>query len=82
MRVTGSDEGQSVSFHDVTDRVRAEQDAARLAGERADALAASGAATGRLQILSAASARLAGTLEVDELLQILSDVSSTASARA
>ena len=66
--------GSAVYFHDITGRVRAEQDAARLAGERADALAASGAATGRLQILSGAGARLAGTLEVDELLQILSDV--------
>jgi PAS domain S-box-containing protein len=74
VRATPSAEGLSVSFHDITGRVRAEQDAARLAGEREDALAASGAATGRLQILSAASARLAGTLEVDEVLDILSEV--------
>src|SRR4051812_7045694 len=71
---TPSADGLSLYFHDVTDRVRAEQDAARLAGEREDALAASGAATGRLQILSGASARLAGTLEVDEVLKILADV--------
>ena len=71
---TPSEDGLSVYFHDITDRVLAERDAARLAGERADALAATGAATGRLQILSAASARLAGTLEVAELLGILSDV--------
>ncbi len=74
VRAIPSEDGLSVYFHDITGRVRAEQDAARLAGERADALAASGAATGRLQILSGAGARLAGTLEVDELLQILSDV--------
>jgi hypothetical protein len=74
VRVMPSAEGLSVSFSNITSRVRAEQDAARLAGEREEALAASGAATGRLQILSAASARLAGTLEVDELLQILTDV--------
>ncbi|MBE2320090.1 SpoIIE family protein phosphatase [Solirubrobacter sp. CPCC 204708] len=74
VRATPGEDGLSVYFHDITGRVRAEQDAARLAGEREDALAASGAATGRLQILSAASARLAGTLEVDELLTILSDV--------
>jgi PAS domain S-box-containing protein len=73
-RAAPSAEGLSVSYHDITSRVRAEQDAARLAGEREEALAASGAATGRLQILSTASARLAGTLEVEELLQILSDV--------
>ena len=66
-RVTPSDDGLSVYFHDITNRVRAEQ-------EREEALAETGAATGRLQILSAASARLAGTLEVDELLRILGDV--------
>ncbi len=74
VRATPTGDGISVYFHDITDRVRAEQDLARLAGEREDALAASGAATGRLQILSAASARFAGTLEVDELLEIISDV--------
>ena len=74
VRAMRSDDGLSVYFHDITDRVRAEQDAARLAGEREDALAASGAATGRLQILSAASVRLAGTLEIEELLRILADV--------
>ena len=60
VRATPSEDGLSVYFHDITDRVRAER-------EREEA-------TGRLQILSAASARLAGTLEVDELLAILSDV--------
>ena len=40
VRATPSDDGLSVYFHDITDRVRAEQDAARLAGERAEALAA------------------------------------------
>lgn len=74
VRAIPGEDGLSVYFHDITGRVRAEQDAARLAGERADALAASGAATGRLQLLSGASARLAGTLEADELLKILSDV--------
>ena len=74
VRAIPSEDGLSVYFHDITGRVRAQQDVARLAGERAEALAASGAATGRLQILSGAGARLAGTLEVDELLQILSDV--------
>lgn len=74
VRAIPSGDGLSVYFHDITDRVRAEQDAARLAGEREDALAASGAATGRLQILSGASARLAGTLEAEEILTILSDV--------
>jgi PAS domain S-box-containing protein len=74
VRAIPSEDGLSIYFHDITSRVRAEQDAARLAGEREDALAASGAATGRLQILSAASARLAGTLEADELLSILTDV--------
>ena len=54
VRAIPSEDGLSVYFHDITGRVRAEQDAARLAGERADALAASGAATGRLQILSGA----------------------------
>jgi PAS domain S-box-containing protein len=67
VRVTPTDDGISVYFHDITSRVRAEQ-------ERAAALEETGAATGRLQILSAASARLAGTLEVDELLRILGDV--------
>ena len=67
VRVTPSDDGISVYFHDITRGVRAEQ-------EREAALEQTGAATGRLQILSAASARLAGTLEVDELLRILSDV--------
>lgn len=67
VRVTPNDDGISVYFHDITNRVRAEQ-------AREDALAETGAATGRLQILSAASARLAGTLEVDELLRILGDV--------
>jgi PAS domain S-box-containing protein len=67
VRVTPNDDGLSVYFHDITNRVRAEQ-------EREEALAETGAATGRLQILSAASARLAGTLEVDELLRILGDV--------
>jgi PAS domain S-box-containing protein len=67
VRVTPSDDGLSVYFHDITNRVRAEK-------EREEALAETGAATGRLQILSAASARLAGTLEVDELLRILGDV--------
>ena len=74
VRATPNDDGLSVYFHDITNRVRAEQDAVRLAGEREAALAETGAATGRLQILSAASARLAGTLEVDELLRILGDV--------
>ncbi|MDA0183927.1 SpoIIE family protein phosphatase [Solirubrobacter phytolaccae] len=74
VRAIPSEDGLSVYFHDITGRVRAEQDAARLAGEREDALAASGAATGRLQILSGASARLAGTLEAEEILTILSDV--------
>ena len=74
VRATPSDDGLSIYFHDITNRVRAEQDAVRLAGERQAALAETGAATGRLQILSAASARLAGTLEVDELLRILGDV--------
>ena len=60
VRATPTGDGISVYFHDITDRVRAEQD-----GD---------AATGRLQILSAASARLAGTLEIDELLEILTDV--------
>ena len=60
VRATPTGDGISVYFHDITDRVRAEQD-----GD---------AATGRLQILSAASARLAGTLEIDELLEIISDV--------
>ena len=67
VRVTPSDDGLSVYFHDISNRVRAEQ-------EREAALEETGAATGRLQILSAASARLAGTLEVDELLRILGDV--------
>jgi PAS domain S-box-containing protein len=67
VRATPSDDGISVYFHDITSRVRAEQ-------EREAALEQTGAATGRLQILSAASARLAGTLDVDELLQILGDV--------
>lgn len=74
VRAIPSGDGLSVYFHDITDRVRAEQDAARLAGERKDALAASGAATGRLQILSGASARLAGTLEAEEIFTILADV--------
>jgi PAS domain S-box-containing protein len=67
VRATPSDDGLSVYFHDISNRVRAER-------EREAALEQTGAATGRLQILSAASARLAGTLEVDELLQILGDV--------
>ena len=67
VRATPSDDGISVYFHDITSRVRAEQ-------EREAALEQTGAATGRLQILSAASARLAGTLDVDELLRILGDV--------
>jgi PAS domain S-box-containing protein len=67
VRVTPSDHGISVYFHDITSRVRAEQ-------EREAALEQTGAATGRLQILSAAGARLAGTLDVDELLRILGDV--------
>ena len=54
VRATPSQDGVSVYFHDITDQVRAER-------ERE-------AATGRLQILAAAGARLAGTLEVDELL--------------
>jgi len=65
--VTPNQDGISVHFHDITARVRAER-------ERQEALDETGAATGRLQILSAAGARLAGTLEVDELLRILSDV--------
>ena len=60
VRATPSQDGVSVYFHDITDQVRAEH-------ERE-------AATGRLQILAAAGARLAGTLEVDELLAILADV--------
>jgi PAS domain S-box-containing protein len=60
VRVTPGEDGLSVYFHDITDRVRAER-------EREEA-------TGRLQILSAAGVRLAGTLEVDELLEILGDV--------
>ncbi|HEX6020910.1 MAG TPA: SpoIIE family protein phosphatase [Solirubrobacter sp.] len=60
VRVTRTEDGLSIYFHEITDRVRAER-------EREEA-------TGRLMILSAAGARLAGTLEVDELLQILSDV--------
>ncbi|HEY6892143.1 MAG TPA: SpoIIE family protein phosphatase [Solirubrobacter sp.] len=67
VRVTPNDDGISVYFHDISSRVRAER-------EREAALEQTGAATGRLQILSAASARLAGTLEVDELLRILGDV--------
>jgi PAS domain S-box-containing protein len=67
VRVTPSEDGISVYFHDITSRVNAER-------EREAALAESGAATGRLQILSAASARLAGTLDVAELLRILGDV--------
>ncbi|WP_053226983.1 SpoIIE family protein phosphatase [Solirubrobacter soli] len=67
VRVTPSDDGISVYFHDITSRVRAEQ-------EREAALEQTGAATGRLQILSAAGARLAGSLDVDELLGILGDV--------
>jgi PAS domain S-box-containing protein len=67
VRVTPSDEGISVYFHDISSRVRAER-------EREAALEQTGAATGRLQILSAASARLAGTLDGDELLEILGDV--------
>jgi PAS domain S-box-containing protein len=67
VRATPSADGLSVYFHDITNRVRAEQ-------EREAALEQTGAATGRLQILSAASARLAGTLEVDALLGILGDV--------
>lgn len=74
VRAIPSEDGLSVYFHDITGRVRAEQEARRLAGEREDALAASGAATGRLQILSGASARLAGTLEAGEILGILADV--------
>lgn len=74
VRVIPSEEGLSIYFHDITGRVRAEQDAARLSGEREDALASSRAATGRLQILSGASARLAGTLEAREILSILADV--------
>ena len=62
VRATPSDDGLSVYFHDISNRVRAER-------EREAALEETGAATGRLQILSAASARLAGTLEVDELLR-------------
>ena len=60
VRATPTEDGLSVYFHDITDQVRAER-------EREEA-------TGRLQILSAASARLAGTLELDELLTILSEV--------
>jgi hypothetical protein len=60
VRATPTEDGLSVYFHDITDRVRAER-------EREEA-------TGRLQILSEASARLAGTLELSELLAILSDV--------
>ena len=67
VRATPSDDGLSVYFHDISNRVQAER-------EREAALEETGAATGRLQILSAASARLAGTLEVDELLRILGDV--------
>ena len=67
VRATPNDDGLSVYFHDISNRVRAEQ-------EREAALEETGAATGRLQILSAASARLAGTLDVDELLRILGDV--------
>ena len=74
VRSTPTGDGISVYFHDITDRVRGEQELARVAGEREAALAASSAATGRLQILSAASARMAGTLEVDELLDIIGDV--------
>jgi PAS domain S-box-containing protein len=60
VRATPTEDGLSIYFHDVTDRRRAER-------EREEA-------TGRLQILAAAGARLAGTLELDELLGILSDV--------
>ena len=60
VRATPTEDGVSVYFHDITDQVRAIR-------EREEA-------TGRLQILSAAGARLAGTLELDELLTILSDV--------
>ena len=67
VRVTPNDDGLSVYFHDISNRVQAER-------EREAALEQTGAATGRLQILSAASARLAGTLDVDELLRILGDV--------
>ena len=60
VRATPTEDGLSVYFHDITDRLRAER-------EREEA-------TGRLQILSEAGARLAGTLELSELLAILSDV--------
>jgi len=60
VRATPSDDGLAVSFFDVSGRVHAEREAS--------------AATGRLQILTAAGARLAGTLEVDELLSIIGDV--------
>jgi PAS domain S-box-containing protein len=60
VRATPSEDGLSVYFHDVTDQVRAEREREQ--------------ATGRLQILAAAGARLAGTLQLDELLTILSDV--------
>ena len=60
VRATPTEDGVSVYFHDITDQVRAIR-------EREEA-------TGRLQILSAAGARLAGTLELDQLLTILSDV--------
>ena len=61
VRATPTEDGLSVYFHDITDRV-------------AGASASARQATGRLQILAGASARLAGTLELDELLGILSDV--------
>ena len=67
VRVEPGEDGISVYFHDITSRVRAER-------EREAALRQTGEATGRLQILSAASARLAGTLDADELLRILGDV--------
>lgn len=67
VRVMPNEDGLSVYFHDITNRVRAER-------AREEALAQTGAATGRLQILSAAGARLAGTLDVDELLAIFGDV--------
>jgi len=67
-------DGLSVYFDDVSARVRAERAAAASAREREEALAVAQRATGRLEILSAASARMAATLEVREVLAILTDV--------
>ena len=68
VRATPSEDGLSVYFHDITDRVRAEQRARGGAGGRPARRPAG------CRSSAAAGARLAGTLEVDELLRILADV--------